>query len=211
MSEKTRQDTIREEYAAMAKGYDAGSADCGWSAPTTLANTMKDMSLIKPGMRIVDFAAGTGDLSKAFREGVDGKTLHITATDLSPEMLDMARKKGVADELAQQDITKAWSMPKETVDIAAATGVWEYLTDAELEPVIQNAANALKKGGILAFSFLPASERGNESVQQGHSEERIRGILAQNGIGLEKEEKFPAYRTDSGTIMHHVLAIGKKL
>ena len=94
----------------MAAGYDQGSAECGWSAPATLARTLDEMELLQPGTRVVDFAAGTGDLSKAFRDSHDGKTLHITATDLSPEMLDQARKKDVADVLYEQDITKPWGI-----------------------------------------------------------------------------------------------------
>lgn len=205
---RTRQEEIRQEYADMAKGYDQGSADCGWSAPATLARTLGEMGFLRPGVRVVDFAAGTGDLSKAFRNSHDGKTLHITATDLSPEMLDQARAKGVADALHEQDITRPWDMADGSVDVAAATGVWEYLKDDELDPVISHAAQALREGGVLAFSFLPASE--GDGTQHAHTEERIREVCEKNGIDLKAEKKFEAYRAGNGRIFHHILAVGLK-
>lgn len=205
----TRQDHIRTEYADMAEGYDAGSAGCGWAAPALLVRALEKMNLIKPSASVVDFAAGTGDLSKAFRDAHNGKTLHILATDLSPEMLEQAKAKDVADELHIQDITKPWDVADGSVDIAAATGVWEYLTDSELEPVIEHAARALKMGGVLAFSFLPAAE-GN-GTQQAHDSNRIHEICEKNGIELKHQNLFDAYKANDGSTVRHVLAVGFKI
>ena len=95
-----------------------------------------------------------------------------------------------------------------SVDVAAATGVWEYLKDDELEPVISHAARALKEGGVLAFSFLPATE--GDGTQHAHTEERIREVCEKNGIDLKSETPFEAYRADNGRVIHHVLAVGLK-
>lgn len=212
--EGSRQGKILKEYELMARGYDTGSEECGWNAPNVLAQTLDKMGMIKPGMDVVDFAVGTGALTGAFRKSSSaGQSLHITATDLSPAMLEKCREKGEADELIQQDITKPWSFPKHSKDIVAATGVAEYLTDAELAAVIKEAGHTLKSGGILAFTFLPAAEGTQPSKpdeQQQHQISYVRKLFEENGIELQSAEEFDAYRADDGSTVKHVLALGTK-
>lgn len=198
----------------MAAGYDAGSDECGWDAPNVLVRKLEQLQLIKPDMSVIDFAVGTGALSSAFRQsGAAGKTLRITATDLSPAMLEQCRAKNVADELVQQDITKPWQFPAASRDIVAATGVAEYLTHDEIAKVIKQASKTLKTGGILAFTFLSAAEGSalsSPDEQQQHQISYIEKLCAENGITLQDAESFDAYRADDGSAVKHVLVLGLK-
>lgn len=206
----SRQKAILAEYQDMAKGYDTGSEECGWSAPDILVETLEKMGKIKPDMAVVDFAAGTGALTEAFRNSTTGQSLHIIATDLSPAMLEECREKNVADKLVQQDITKPWSVPENSKDIVAATGVAEYLTDSELAEVCSEAAKTLKSGGVLALTFLPVSEGAELSKQQEHRVSYVHNLFKENGIALQSSEEFDAYRSDDGNTVRHVLVVGVK-
>jgi SAM-dependent methyltransferase len=61
---------------------------------------------LAPGMRVLDLACGTGDpaLEIARRVGPKG---HVTATDLSQQMLDECRKNGSAAGVANMDFATA--------------------------------------------------------------------------------------------------------
>ena len=181
-------------------------------APNVLVHTLEKNNLIKPGMAVVDFAAGTGALTEAFRAGKAGASLHITAADLSPAMLEKCAAKNIADALIRQDITKQWAVPENSKDIVAATGVGEYLTDPELAGVIAQAARVLKKGGSLAFTFLPAAEGASQQhVQQEHTVSFVREQCRAHGIDLQSAGPFDAYRASDGSTVRHIAAIGVKL
>ena len=61
---------------------------------------------LEPGMRVLDLACGTGDpaLEIARRVGPNGR---VTATDLSPQMLDECRKNASAAGIANMDFAVA--------------------------------------------------------------------------------------------------------
>jgi len=208
----SRQESILAEYENMAEGYDSGSEECGWNAPNILAQTLYDMKIVAPDIKVVDFAVGTGALTRAFRESDEtGQSLKITATDLSPAMLEQCEKKGIADHLIHQDITKPWSLPKGATDIVAATGVAEYLTDNELGKVVKEAVQTLKSGGVLAFTFLPAAEGAPPSKpneQQAHQISYVQRLFERNGIELQTTKDFDAYSSKDGTTIQHTLVVG---
>jgi enediyne biosynthesis protein CalE5 len=79
---------------------DWNSAAAGWDkwveifeqGGRTLSDRMVEIAGIAPGHRVLDIATGPGDpgLTAAERVGADG---HVALTDISSEMLDIARKR----------------------------------------------------------------------------------------------------------------------
>ena len=61
---------------------------------------------LEPGMRVLDLACGTGDpaIEMARQVGPDG---HVTATDLSPQMLNVCRTNASAAGIANMDFVVA--------------------------------------------------------------------------------------------------------
>jgi ubiquinone/menaquinone biosynthesis C-methylase UbiE len=79
----------REQWDQHAKGWDhQGPRIRAWLRDAT--DAMIEMAGIKPGMRVLDVAAGAGDqtLDIAVRVGSEGSVL---ATDLSPAILQFAK------------------------------------------------------------------------------------------------------------------------
>lgn len=206
---KYKKEAIIAEYKETAAGYDQGSADCGWSAPNVVKKVLESRGLLKPNTHIIDFAAGTGLLSEEFRKSTEGSTLHITALDLSRDMLNELGKKNIADALQQQDITESWDVKQNNFDIATATGVGEYLTDEQLSQTINNAARAVKEGGHVALTYRPEDNSGD--AQKLHSPETVQDIFTQAGLKVLEDNPFSAYKADNGETINHHCILAQKL
>ncbi len=98
---------VRDEWT----NGDTVAAWARWHAKITAQQVNMREALIQsarlePGMRVLDLACGTGDpaLEIARRVGPNGR---VTATDLSPQMLDECRKNASAAGIANLDFAVA--------------------------------------------------------------------------------------------------------
>lgn len=118
------------------------------------------VSLVRDGDRVLECAAGTGEISIA----VSGKASHILCTDMSESMLDVAkekcRKKGISNiEFAERDI---FSLPDadETFDVVIAANVLHLVDDPE--NAVRELMRVLKKGGrLLVPTFITTNKNGS--------------------------------------------------
>jgi predicted TPR repeat methyltransferase len=97
-------------------------------------------------MDVFDLGCGTGLCGPLLRP----MAATLRGVDLSPAMLEKARARGVYDELVQGDLVDAVKARPRAFDLLTAADVMIYLGD--LAPVLEAAAQALRPGGLLAFS-----------------------------------------------------------
>jgi len=84
--------TTREQWDRHAQGWNAESDKIRqWLRQST--DTMIEMANIRAGARVLDVAAGAGDQTLDIAKRV-GPTGSVLATDLSPAILEFAKKKG---------------------------------------------------------------------------------------------------------------------
>ena len=100
---------------------------------------------------VLDLGCGTGLLGKVLKR-YSKKFGMLTGVDVSPKMLDVARKKAVYDRLEQQDILTYLKNAKVNFDIIACMDVFVYFGD--VQPVLQSVHNVLKKDGVFLFSVV---------------------------------------------------------
>jgi SAM-dependent methyltransferase len=94
-------------YRDWAASYDAGFAqDMDYRLPAHVAAAFLAHGGVGP---VLDVGAGTGLVAQALRG--QGFADRMDAVDLSPEMLEAARAKGLYARLACADITRPLSLP----------------------------------------------------------------------------------------------------
>src|SRR5580765_4381744 len=78
-------------WSAAASGWERWD-DWFEQASRDVSEWLCDAARISPGQRVLDLASGSGQPS-AMAAGRVGPNGHVTAIDLSPEMVEVARRK----------------------------------------------------------------------------------------------------------------------
>lgn len=152
---------VREEWTQA----DTVNAWARWHGKITAQQVnMRDalfaQARLAPGMRVLDLACGTGDpvLDIARRVGPGG---HVTASDLSAQMLDVCRKNASAAGLTNMDFAVADAeelpfAPKSFDRVTSRLGMM-YFVDAQR--ALSEIKRVLAPGGIVALQVWgPAEE-----------------------------------------------------
>jgi SAM-dependent methyltransferase len=109
----------RRMYGDWAASYDESFATAwGYIAPREIAAILKDE--IGPRAEILDIGAGTGLVAEHLRG------LTVDALDLTPEMLEIARPKGLYRGLTLGDLTKPLSIPDASYDAVVSCGTFTH-------------------------------------------------------------------------------------
>ena len=132
--------------------------------------------------RALDLGCGTGLAGEVFRP-VCG---HLAGVDLSPAMVERARRKKVYDELAAGELVEWLSgRPDASADLVLATDVFVYVAD--LAPVFSEAARVLARGGLLGFTVQDHEGRGvvlGGDMRYAHAQEHILELAVEAGLRL---------------------------
>ncbi len=111
---------LTERYDEAAEVYDeAMNDDVGWSGHVELAKAV--VRHVSPDVLLCDAGAGTGMLGE--RLAAHGFT-RMVANDLSPGMLEVARRKGIYEDCQVMDLGKRLPYASNTFDAVTACGVF---------------------------------------------------------------------------------------
>jgi SAM-dependent methyltransferase len=106
-------------YGHWAPTYDESfGAAWGYIAPREIAAILRGE--IAPDVEILDIGAGTGLVAEHLRG------LTVDALDITPEMLAVARSKGLYRNLLQDDLTKALDLPDASYDAVVSCGTFTH-------------------------------------------------------------------------------------
>jgi len=155
----TNTERVRAIFAKVAPGYDKFNAIASFGIDRLWRRVLVRTAGLDAGTRVLDLAAGTGDLSLALAR--QGRPASVLGTDFSPEMLEVARRKGAAysgstDLAFQVEDAQALSLPDESFDVVTvAFGVRNFPDRAAN---FREVLRVLKPGGrylVLEFSRPP--------------------------------------------------------
>ncbi|WP_440958739.1 class I SAM-dependent DNA methyltransferase [Oceanicaulis sp. LC35] len=113
----------RDAYKDWAERYDDDTVEgMGYVAPAVASDKLSAL-LPDTSIRILDAGCGTGlagvELNKRGYQNVDGM-------DLSPDMLAMARRKEVYDDLREADMTETLDYPDNAYDAIICVGAFTH-------------------------------------------------------------------------------------
>jgi SAM-dependent methyltransferase len=204
-----------EVWEAMAPGWER------WRAQLAEALTPVREWLIralgpKPGETILELGAGTGETGFA-ATAILGDSGRLISTDFSPEMVEVARRRGT--ELALGNVEyRVIDAEHIELDSGSVDGVLcqsAYMVAADPAKALAETRRVLRPGGRLALSVWGAPERnpwasigGMIMIERGHmpppepgtpgvfsmaSEERTRALLDGAGFRSVRTAEVPVH------------------
>jgi SAM-dependent methyltransferase len=168
----------------------------------------------RAGDTVLELAAGTGDTGFA-AAAIVGERGRLISTDFSPDMVEVARRRGTELGLQNVDyqVTDAERIEFDTDSFDGVLCQSGYMLIADAAAALSETRRVLRPGGRLALSVWGAPERnpwasmgGRVLVERGHmlppepgapgifslaSEERTRALLEGAGFTTMRTEEVP--------------------
>jgi predicted TPR repeat methyltransferase len=125
-----------------------------YRAPQLLLAALDEAGMLAGDIDALDLGCGTGLCGPLLRPYARA----LAGVDLSPQMLEQARRREVYDELACADIVEYLQARAAPCNLLVAADVLVYFGD--LQPVFRAARRVLAEGGAFAFT-VEAQEAGD--------------------------------------------------
>jgi ubiquinone/menaquinone biosynthesis C-methylase UbiE len=137
---------IREAYNTWAQQYDADDNKTRDLEAKSLRENLADLSF----HHCLELGCGTGKNT----EWLITRVQHVSAVDLSSQMLAKAREKVKSEcvEFIEADILKDWPFKPAMFDLVTCSLVLEHIQD--LDPIFFRISKVITKGGYLYIGEL---------------------------------------------------------
>ncbi|MFD2513697.1 class I SAM-dependent DNA methyltransferase [Pontibacter locisalis] len=138
--------STQQAYNSWASQYDTNKNRTRDLEGQALRTVLADV----PFLNCLEIGCGTGKNTAWLEQ----KAVHVTAVDLSEEMLERAKEKVNVEKVTfvQADITQEWYFVTQPYDLVSFSLVLEHIE--QLGPVFSNVAKALKAGGYVYIGEL---------------------------------------------------------
>lgn len=138
-------------YADWAENYDRDVAEWGYATPARIAMALRLVGA-NPDKPVLDFGCGTGLSGLALKSTGFAQ---VDGTDISPEMLEKARARGIYQHLWEAEPGTMGHVKRGAYPIIVATGVISL--GAAPPETLDMLLDVVPSGGLLAFSFNEAT------------------------------------------------------
>jgi predicted TPR repeat methyltransferase len=176
---------VRALFDGYAPQFDRHlSEGLGYRGPALLADALRRACAMRSRPfhfgRTLDLGCGTGLMARALA----GIASPIEGVDLSPRMLDQARRTHLYDALHEAELVSFLSGQDDCgTDLVVAADVLVYMAD--LRAVFTQAARVLSLDGMFAFTVQATDSDGfvlGEDARFAHGEAYLRGLAGVSGF-----------------------------
>lgn len=180
-------DYVTELFDSYAPRFEAHLVNVlDYKAPAQLAELVATAGHPpRRAWQVIDLGCGSGLGGAAF----SSFARHLVGSDLSPRMIEIARKRGVYDELHVEDLAATLRRAGADVDLVVAADVFIYV--GALDEPFRAAASALRPGGLLAFSTERCEGDGYRllpSSRYAHADGYVRGLAQRHGFAVREAQ-----------------------
>ena len=137
----------------------------------------------RPPWRILDLGSGTGLVGDAFKDLARGGRLD--GIDISPRMIEAARRRGLYDDLVLGDLETILAEPGRIYDLILAADTMIYF--GNLSPTFAGVVERLAPDGFYLFAVESIPGEGWEQMPVNrfrHSEAYLRAVAARAGLNF---------------------------
>jgi ubiquinone/menaquinone biosynthesis C-methylase UbiE len=132
------------------------------AAAEKVSRRLIELGEIKPDSKVLDIATGIGEPSITAAKKVGGGNGHVLATDISPQMLSIARQR--AASLGLQDVIEFKEGDAETISLPdsafdAVLCRWGLMFLPDLKTGLSNIYRSLVQGGHLAAAVWASTDK----------------------------------------------------
>lgn len=201
---------VRAVFDDYAPRFDRHLVDTlHYRAPEVLAQALDRVAPGRRFRRTLDLGCGTGLMGRA----LEGRCAEIDGIDLSPAMVEIARRAGIYASLDVVSLDDALSDSTEGgYDLVTAADVLVYVGD--LSPAFAGVHRALERGGLFAFTLQAIEDPAQGAppfvlgpqMRFSHTPDYARAMLADTGLGLRSLERGST-RTETGRPVPGLIAI----
>ncbi|MCK6457607.1 MAG: class I SAM-dependent methyltransferase [Phycisphaerae bacterium] len=156
---RTVRERTRQDYDAVAAGWQAWEPHIvAFSWPVT--HRLLDAVELRAGMHVLDVGCGIGDPTVAIASRV-GPTGRVTAIDLSPRMIEVARQRAASLGLAAIDfrVCAIEEFDAAPASFDAVVGRWSLIFCEDVAAQLARIRGWLRPGGRLAMSTWTPMEQ----------------------------------------------------
>jgi ubiquinone/menaquinone biosynthesis C-methylase UbiE len=168
---------VRRLYDRVAPFYDLATKPYGWVGADRLVNHAVAELRLRPGDTVVDLGTGTGRNLAALAALV-GPTGRVIGVDVSPGMLQRARRKTTKACLGQVELVETDMAGYEPpVDAGAVLSTYAIEMLPDYDEVIARLAMTIRPGGRIAVTGLRDPARWPEwAIRLGSALNRMFGV-----------------------------------
>ncbi len=168
-----------------------------YQSPRLLAQLIARTVPADARLDILDIGCGTGLMG----EGLRALKRTLTGVDLSPNMLEQARRRGIYDRLIESDIAAFLDTQTDQFDLTVSTDVFIYIGD--LAGIFVGVRRALRRDGLFCFSVEAADEGDfvlRPTLRYAHSLAYLTKLADQNGFAVMTVEPHAVRREAQASI-----------
>ena len=196
---------VRTLFDQYAPRFDRALEDLGYRAPTLLREAVTKHRARFGTM--FDLGCGTGLTGAAFRPHVNW----LIGVDLSPKMVEEARKKGLYDRLVVGDIAPFLAEQQaRSAHLVIAADVFAYIAD--FAGVCAAVACVLGEGGLFGLTVETHVGEGaivGPKMRYAHSADFVRDAIAGAGLTLVELTRASS-RTENRVPVPGLLVIARR-
>jgi len=177
-------DYVRAEFEGFAATFDDSLARLEYRAPGLVAGeVVRIFGDAQARLAVLDAGCGTGLCGPLLRPTAS----FLCGVDLSPAMVELARKRSLYDALVVEELTAYLRAHEASFDLVVSADTLVYFGD--LGEVVPAAARTLRPGGALVFTVeasadeeAPAGFRIHPHGRYSHTRGYLVRVLGQAGF-----------------------------